>query len=343
MCFIGNMIKIEKTDVAIIGAGPVGLFAVFACGMLKLRAHVIDALEDIGGQCSALYPEKPIYDIPGYPQIAAAELIANLEAQTAPFGPVYHLDQTVNRLEAVGDEWLLETSKGVRVQARAVIIAAGAGAFGPNRPPLDGLAEYEGKSVFYMVRRKADFKGKRVVIAGGGDSAIDWALSLMDVAERVALIHRREKFRAAPDNVAKIHDMAAQGALDLIVPFQLKGLEGANGRLSGVHVESLEGGAQTIPADILLPFYGLAASLGPLAEWDLALDGHHIVTDQGTAATNLPGIYAVGDITTYEHKLKLILTGFAEAEQAAHAIYKRLYPDTAPHFEYSTSKGVPGA
>ncbi len=335
--------EIQTTDVAVIGAGPVGLFAVFECGMLKMRCHVIDALEGIGGQCTALYPEKPIYDIPGYPCVHAAELIDQLEIQAAPFDPVFHLDQQVESLKQHDDGgWLLGTGKGTQIHARAVIIAAGAGAFGPNRPPLEGLEDYEGKSVFYMVRRREDLRGKRVVIAGGGDSAVDWALSLSEVAEKVYVVHRRDRFRAAPDSVERMRALSETPKLDLIVPYQLSGLEGNGGQLSAVKVATLDGEEKALEADVLLPFYGLATSLGPIAGWGLDADERqHIVVNPATSETNQQGIFAIGDISTYTGKLKLILTGFSEAAMAAHAIHRLVYPEQELHFEYSTSKGVP--
>src|SRR6266581_8841824 len=223
---------LESCDVAIIGAGPVGLFMVFECGMLELRCHVFDALSAAGGQCAALYPEKPIYDIPGYPRIDAAELVERLIEQASPFAPVFHLGQAVSGLTATAEGFVVETAAGERASARAVVIAAGAGAFGPNRPPLSGIAEFEEKSVFYLVRRREDFRGRRVVIAGGGDSAVDWALSLAEVAERVIVVHRRGKFRAAPQSAAKLQALADAGRIDLVIPFQLHALEGAEGQLS---------------------------------------------------------------------------------------------------------------
>jgi thioredoxin reductase (NADPH) len=331
------------TDVAIIGAGPVGLFAVFQSGMLGLSCVVIDSLPEIGGQCTALYPEKPIYDIPGFPSVAAGDLIARLEVQAAPFKPQYYLGQTVDALEKVAnsDNYRIMTSSGVELHTKTVIIAAGGGAFGPNRPPLSELEKYEGKSVFFMVRRRDDFRGKRVVIAGGGDSAVDWALSLSDVAQSITMIHRRDQFRAAPESVGRMRALAAAGKIDIVVPYQLHALQGQNGQLTGVVISTLEGEERIIAADILLPFFGLATSLGPIAAWGLDLQHHHILVDQRTSETSLPGIYAIGDIAAYSNKLKLILTGFAEAAQAAHAIYKRLHPDRELHMEYSTTKGVP--
>ncbi len=332
----------HETDVAIIGAGPAGLFAVFECGMLGLSCHVIDSLEDIGGQCAALYPEKPIYDIPAAPSILAGDLIARLEAQAAPFKPVYHMGQQVVSLSKEGSNWRLITAKATEIVAKTIIVAAGGGAFGPNRPPLDGIETYEGRSVFYMVRRKADFEGKKIVIAGGGDSAVDWALSLAPLAARLYVVHRRDKFRAAPESIHQLKALEASGKLELVVPYQLSGLNGADGTLTGVRVSTLEGEEKTLDADVLLPFFGLASELGPIASWNLGLEGHHIVVDPTTCATDVHGIYAIGDIVTYKDKLKLILTGFAEGAQAAHAIYRQLNPDKPLHAEYSTTKGLPG-
>lgn len=335
------MARPTRTDVAIIGAGPVGLFAVFECGMLNMRAQVIDALDVVGGQCVALYPEKPIYDIPGYPRIGAAELIERLAEQAAPFAPVYHMGQRVEALAREGEDWRLTTSAGAQLRARAIIIAAGVGAFGPNRPPLARLAEFEGKSVFYVVTKREDFRGKRVVIAGGGDSAIDWTLSLVEVAARVMVVHRRDKFRAAPENVRKVHELAAAGKLDLVIPYQLEALEGASGKLDSVIVKDLDGASKRLPADALLAFFGLAMNLGPIAAWGLNLDRNHVKVDPATCASSAPGVFAIGDIATYPGKLKLILSGFAEAAAAAHAIYPLAHPGEALHFEYSTTKGIP--
>jgi len=332
----------DRSDVAIIGAGPVGLFAVFECGMLDLGCHLFDALPSPGGQCAALYPEKPIYDIPGYPRIDAAELVERLTEQAAPFAPVFHLGRAVSGLTATAEGFVVENAAGVRVAARAVVIAAGAGAFGPNRPPLAGIEEFEEKSVFYLVRRREDFRGRRVVIAGGGDSAVDWALSLADVAERVMVVHRRGKFRAAPQSAARLQALADDGRIELVIPYQLHALEGADGQLSAVIVADLAGQTRRLAADYLLPFFGLATDLGPLAAWQLDLDNHRIRVDPATCATSRPGIFAIGDIAAYPGKLKLILSGFAEAALAAHAIHPLVHPGEALHFEYSTTKGVPG-
>ena len=336
--------NLQTTDVAIIGAGPVGLFAIFECGMLKMRCQVIDSLEVIGGQCAALYPEKPIYDIPGYPSVMAQELIDRLEEQAAPFEPVYHLGQQVTALtESENGRWRLTTSKGQEIDAAAVIIAAGCGAFGPNRPPLANIEDYEGSAVFYLVQRRETYRGKRIVIAGGGDSAVDWALSLSELAAKIYVVHRRPKFRAAPESVDQLHRLVESGKVELVIPYQLAGLKGEAGRLSAVEVADLGGNRRDLPADVLLPFFGLSMNLGPIAEWGLNLDHQHITVEPASSETNASGIFAIGDIATYPGKLKLILSGFSEAAMAAHAIRPRVYPDEELHWEYSTTKGLPTA
>lgn len=331
----------HTTDVAIIGAGPTGLFAVFECGMLKMQCHVIDALESTGGQCAALYPEKPIYDIPAHPAIEAAELVQKLETQAEAFKPTYHLGERVEKLIRQGEKWLVETDKGTKITATAVIVAAGCGAFGPNRPPLDNLTDYEGTSVFYLVKRKEDFRGKRVVIAGGGDSAVDWALALHGIAASIQVVHRRPKFRAAPESAARLEQLSKSGGIELVTPYQLHSLEGAAGQLTAVRVATLEGEVKSLPADVLLPFFGLAMNLGPIADWGLNLERNHIAVNPATCATSAPGIFAIGDIADYPGKLKLILCGFSEAAMAAHAIHPLVHPGEALHFEYSTTQGVP--
>ncbi|MEA2781627.1 MAG: thioredoxin reductase [Rhodospirillaceae bacterium] len=332
-----------KTDICIIGAGPVGLFAVFESGMLKMHCHVVDALEMTGGQCAALYPEKPIYDIPGYPAIDAAELIGKLEQQAAPFKPVYHFGRRVEALDPNGERWSVRLDDGSTIDARAVVIAAGVGAFGPNKPPLEGIEQYEGRGVFYLVKRREDFRGKRIVIAGGGDSAVDWAISLAEVAAEVYMVHRRPKFRAAPESVARLEALSKAGKIQMVVPCQLARLEGTDGHLSRVVVATLDGEERVLEADALLPFFGLAMNLGPIAQWGLELEKAHIKIDPSTGATSRPGIFAIGDIATYPGKLKLILCGFSEAAMTAHAIYPLVHPGEALHFEYSTTQGVPSA
>lgn len=336
------MSKHYQTDIVIVGAGPVGLFAIFEAGMLKMRCHVVDTLEMIGGQCTALYPEKPIYDIPAHPSIDAQDLINQLEQQAEPFTPVYHMGQQVTRVEELdGGEWEVTTSSHNTIRCKAIIIAAGCGAFGPNRPPLEGLEQFEGNGVYYLVRHKEKLRGKKVVIAGGGDSAVDWALSLADVAEKLYVVHRRPKFRAAPDSVEKMHALAEAGKIEMVIPYQLSGLQGNGNTLTGVEVATMQGEKRMLDADILLPFFGLAMELGPIADWGLNLHLNHIEVDQKTLSTNQDGIYAIGDIAHYAGKLKLILCGFSEAAMACHSIYPRVHPDEALHFEYSTTKGVP--
>lgn len=337
-----GMTQTLQTDVAIVGAGPVGLFAVFELGMLQLSSVLIDALPETGGQCAALYPEKPIYDIPAHPTIAAGDLITALERQIAPFRAPRLLGRRVQGLAGVPGDFTLATDQGDAVRAKAVLIAAGAGAFGPNRPPLEGLPAYEATSaVQYYVRRREELRGKRVVIAGGGDSAVDWALALKDLA-RVAVVHRRPKFRAAPETAAQLDAAAARGELELVIPYQLHALHGSEGRLEAVEVATLRGETRLLPAEVLLPFFGLSMDLGPIAAWGLERDLHHVKVDPATCQTSLPGVFAIGDVASYPGKLKLILQGFSEAAVAAHAIFPVVHPDQALHFEYSTTKGVPG-
>lgn len=332
------------TDVAIVGAGPAGLFAAFELGMLKLSSVLIDALSEVGGQCTALYPEKPIYDIPAHPAIEAGELISRLEQQIAPFGPGRLLGRRVERLEGSAGAFTLGTDHGDVVRCKAVVLAAGAGAFGPNRPPLDGLPAYEASgAVQYFVRRREDLRGKRVVIAGGGDSAVDWALTLRGIAGSIQVVHRRPKFRAAPESAAQLDHAAARGEVEMVIPYQLHGLHGAGGVLEAVEVVDLDGGTRLLAADVLLPFFGLSMDLGPISGWGLALERHHVVIEPATCATSVPGVFAIGDVASYPGKLKLILQGFAEAAVAAHAIHPIVFPDKALHFAYSTSTGVPAA
>lgn len=329
-----------QKEVLIIGAGPVGLFAVFQAGMLGMKSAVVDSLESIGGQCTALYPEKPIYDIPAFPEISAGDLIKNLSEQNARFEPEYLLNQTVTDITKDGDFFVSTTSSGQRVKSKIILIAAGAGSFVPNRPPLENIEEFEGKSVFYMVKKRDDFKGKKIAIAGGGDSAIDWAINLSDIAEKIYLIHRRNKFRAADESVRQMEELVSKGKIELVVPYQLKSLAGKDGSLEQLVVSDLDNNEKILDTDILLPFFGLATSLGPIKGWGLDFEGYHIKVDQSNSQTNLEGIYAIGDVSTYPGKIKLILVGFSEVSLALHHAYPKVFDGKALHFEYSTSKGI---
>ncbi len=329
--------KNYSTDVVIIGAGPTGLFAIFECGMLKMQCHVVDSLEEIGGQCTALYPEKEIYDIPAHPSLLAGGLIEKLEAQAKPFEPTFHLNQQVLNVEQVDGEYKVTTSKGAVIKCKAVIVAAGAGAFGPNKPPLDGLKEYEGNSVFYMVKRRQDFADKNIVIAGGGDSAVDWAISLSSIAKKIYVVHRRDKFRASPASVLQLKNISN---VEMVIPYQLDKLTSDNGELKAVDVKDMDGNVKTLETDALLPMFGIVPQLGEIINWGLEIEHNHIKVEPTTMRSNINGIFAIGDIATYDNKLKLILTGFSEAAMAAHAIHPLVYPNEALHFVYSTTKGV---
>ncbi|MEM7072175.1 MAG: NAD(P)/FAD-dependent oxidoreductase [Pseudomonadota bacterium] len=330
----------HRSDVLIIGAGPVGLFAIFACGMLNLRTTLLDTLPAIGGQLSALYPEKPIYDIPGFATIDAIDLVRNLEAQARPFEPEMVLGEQAVQLEQDGDHWVVTTDRGTIIKVRSVILAAGGGAFGPNRPPLEEIEAYEGHSVHYMVSDRQAFAGQRLVIAGGGDSAVDWAISLGGVACHIDLVHRRDRFRAAPASIARLHELCDAGKVSLVTPYQLKRLEGADGKLHSVIVHDFDGNKRCLSADHLLAFFGLKASLGPLEAWGLATEDKLIMVDPARMETNRAGIYAIGDVASYPGKLKLILQGFADAAVAARAAWHRSHEGKALHFEYSTSRGT---
>lgn len=327
-------------DVAIIGAGPVGLFAVFECGMLGLKTALIDGLPAVGGQCRALYAEKPIYDIPAYPSILAGELVDRLWEQAHPFDPELFLGTSVDTVERVEGGFVLGLANGHSVAAKSVLIAAGGGAFSPNRPPLDGIEAFEGTSVHYFVDRVERFRDRRVVIAGGGDSAVDWAILLSEVAQSVSIVHRRPQFRAAPESVARLQEKVAAGKVRLCVPGQLSALSGENRQLHSATVSYEDGTTEDLDTDALLPFFGLMPSLGSIESWGLDLEKKTIKVDPSTCATNIGGVYAIGDIAAYPRKLKLIMTGFAESAQAAHAIYEFLNPDKPLHFVHSTDKGV---
>jgi len=328
-----------KTDIVIIGAGPIGIFTAFQAGMLNMKCHIIDILNQAGGQCTTLYPEKPIYDIPGYPVITAQRLIEQLVAQASPFEPVYHFGQKIEKI-LNGESLAVTTSSGTEIKCKAVIIAAGNGIFEPNRPPLDGILEYENKSVFYSVSKISHFKDKTVVIAGGGDSAVDWAIELSKVTKKIYVIHRRKEFRCAPETRKKLDLLLNTGKIEIVVPYQLDSLVGNNGQLKAVitkHITTKE--EKEIPSDFLLPFFGLAMNLGPISDWDIQLEHHRIVVDPATLKTSRDRVYAIGDIATYPGKLKLILNGFAESAMACYNIYEVIY-NSPVNFQYSTTKGI---
>lgn len=326
----------SKTDVLIIGAGPVALFAVFELGLFDMKCRLVDILDRPGGQCAELYPEKPIYDIPAWPSISAQELVDQLMKQIEPFKPEFTFNCMVSGLEKLEDgSFRATTDTGEVIEAKVVVIAAGGGAFQPKRPPIPGIEAYEGTSVFYSVRRMEDFRGHDVVIVGGGDSALDWTLNLQPVARRVTLVHRRPEFRAAPDSVNKMLAMKERGELDFQVG-QVTGLSGEGGQLSGATVKGPKEEVE-IACTRMLPFFGLTMKLGPIAEWGLNLHENQIPVDTEKFETSVPGIFAIGDINWYPGKLKLILSGFHEAALMTQAAKKIVSPSERVVFQYTTS------
>jgi thioredoxin reductase (NADPH) len=328
------------TDLCIIGAGPVGLFAVFEAGLLKMRCHLIDALPQIGGQLSEIYPQKPIYDIPGYPEVKAQDLVDNLMEQAKPFEPTFTLGERVDHLEKQEDgSFIVTTSDHTQVHAKVIIIAGGLGCFEPRKPVLTNLEAFEGKGIHYMVKNPETFRDKKVVIAGGGDSALDWTIFLANIAERVTLVHRNETFRGAPDSASKVFDLAQQGKIDLILSANLKEASG-NDRLEKVILEDKDNQEIVLDADYLIPLFGLSPKLGPIADWGLSIDKNAIEVDTRDYSTGVDRIYAIGDINTYPGKLKLILCGFHEAAIMMHSAFKYVYPDQKLSFKYTTVNGV---
>jgi len=328
-----------KTDALIIGAGPVGLFAVFELGLLDIKAHLIDILDRPGGQCTELYPEKPIYDIPALPVVTGQELTDRLMEQIKPFGPEFHFNQRAETLQRNEDGFVVTTDAGTTIEAKVIIIAAGGGSFTPKRPPLPGIEGFEGKSVFYSVRRMEDFRGQDVVIVGGGDSALDWTLNLQPIAQNVTLIHRRDKFRAAPDSVNKMFQLVEAGKMNFHVG-QVTGLTGSDGQLESVQFKGSangESGNFDLPASRLLPFFGLTMKLGPVETWGLELKDNLVVVDTEKFESSVPGVFAIGDINTYPGKLKLILSGFHEAALMAQEAHRHIHPDKKLVFQYTTS------
>lgn len=331
-----------ETDILIIGAGPVGLFAVFEAGLLKMRCHLVDSLGQPGGQLTEIYPKKPIYDIPGYPSVLAGDLVDKLMEQIAPFQPGFTLGERVESLEKMENGlFRLTTHKGTVLQAPVVAIAAGLGAFEPRKPPLDKLDLFEGKGVEYIIKDPELFRDKKVVIAGGGDSALDWTIYLAEVASEVTLLHRRKEFRGAPDSVDKIHELVSAARVQLITDAQAVGLEG-NSHLREVIIEQKDEGRISLEADYFIPLFGLSPKLGPIAQWGLQIDKNAIEVDTFDYRTNVPGIFAIGDINTYPGKLKLILCGFHEATLMCQSAFKIVYPDKKISFKYTTVNGVNG-
>lgn len=325
-----------ETDVVIIGAGPCGLFAVFELGLLDLKCHVVDILGRAGGQCAELYPEKPIYDVPALPVVTGQELTDRLMEQIKPFGPEYHFDERIDELRREADgRFRLISDQGTVFLTKVVVIAAGGGSFTPKRPPLDGIEGYEGSSVFYSVRKIESMRGRDVVVIGGGDSALDWTLSLQPVAKSLTLIHRRDDFRAAPHSVEKMRSLVADGKVRLAIG-QVTALQGDGKNLQSVTLKTAAG-EETLPCDAMLPFFGLTMKLGPLANWGLNLNENLVPVDTERFETSEKGIFAIGDINSYPGKLKLILSGFHEAALMAQAASRIVNPDKKVLFQYTTS------
>ena len=326
-----------KTDAVIVGAGPVGLFAVFELGLVDIKAHVIDILDRPGGQCAELYPEKPIYDVPGLTVVTGQELTDRLTEQIKPFGAEFHFSQRVESLDRFdGGGFTLTTDFGKTFECKVVVIAAGGGSFTPKRPPLPGIERYEDISVFYSVRKMENFKGRDVLIVGGGDSALDWTLNLQPVAKSLTLLHRRQDFRAAPASVQKMFDLVERGDVTFKLG-QVTELHGEDGKLASVTVKAPDGSSFEQKTEVMLPFFGLTMKLGPVANWGINLDENLIPVDTAKFETSEKGIFAIGDINTYPGKLKLILSGFHEAALMAQQAYHYVYPDKKLVFQYTTS------
>ena len=327
----------QETDVIIVGAGPAGLFAVFELGLLDLKVHLVDILDRPGGQCTELYPEKPIYDIPGLPVVSGQGLVDRLMEQIKPFGAVFHFSEMANALEKLpGGRWKLSTDAGTALIAPVVLIAGGGGTFVPKRPPLPGIEEFEGKSVFYAVRKMEEFRGRDIVVAGGGDSALDWTLNLAPIAKSLTLVHHRDGFRAAQHSVNRMRALAEAGKIKFHVA-SIKALHGDNGVLDSVTLASADKTEWRQPADALLPFFGLTIKLGPIANFGLNLHENLIPVDTGKFESGTPGIFAIGDINTYPGKLKLILSAFHEAALVSQAAFKLCRPGEKLRFQYTTS------
>jgi thioredoxin reductase (NADPH) len=330
-----------KTDLLIIGTGPVGMFAVFEAGLLKMRCHLMDVLPQLGGQLAEIYPKKPIYDIPGLPSILAGELVQNLKKQIEPFKPTFSLGERAESLEKMDNgNFRVRGSAGTEVEASVVVVAGGLGCFEPRKPPVEGLERFEGKGIDYFIKNPQHYAGKQVVIAGGGDSALDWTIELSSLGSHIILVHRRSSFRGALDSVEKVMKLVDSGKVKLITDAQVVEVNGDD-HLSQVVIERPEG-KSGILTDYFIPLFGLTPKLGPIAEWGLQLDKNAIVVDPYDCSTNIPGIYAIGDINTYKGKLKLILCGFHEATMMCQSAFQYIYPDQKLSFKYTTVTGIEG-
>jgi thioredoxin reductase (NADPH) len=330
------------TDIAIVGAGPVALFAIFEAGLLKMRCHLIDYLPQVGGQLSEIYPKKPIYDIPGFPSVLAQELVDNLVKQAEPFNPSYTLGERIESLEKIGDrDFVLTTNMGTKINAAVVVIAGGLGCFEPRKPEVENLVQFEnGKGVSYMVLDPETYRDKNLVIAGGGDSALDWTIFLSNAAKKVTLVHRSESFRGAPDSVNKVMALAAEGKIDLLLNTNLTKVSGDTVLQNVTVVDSKTKEEKVIVADNLIPLFGLSPKLGPIENWGLNIDKNAIEVNTDDYSTNIEGVYAIGDINTYKNKLKLILCGFHEAALMSHSAYKYINPGVKYTMKYTTVNGV---
>ena len=329
------------SDILIIGGGPIGIFTIFQAGVLGMKAQLIDSLSELGGQCAALYPEKFIYDIPAHSKIIAKDLIIKLTEQAERFSPKYHLNQTATEIKKDGDFFLVKTDKNLQLKCKAIIIAAGAGAFDYNKIPLPGLENFENNSLLYNVAQKDIFHQKNVAIAGGGDSAADWAIILSDMAKKVYLIHRRNKFRCMQNTLDQIKKLESENKIEIITPYQIKNIKGQGKQISEIVLNNFATGEEKIiQTDYLLAFFGLKTYLKHIESWGITIHNHHIVVDKENYSTNIPGVYAIGDIVTYPGKLKLILSGFAESATACHDILKEFFSDKPYNFQYSTNMDI---
>lgn len=330
------------TDILIIGAGPVGLFTVFEAGLLKLKCHLVDSIAQPGGQLTEIYPKKPIYDIPGYPSVLAGDLIDNLMKQIEPFKPTFTLGERAEKLEKIDEKMFkVTTSKGTEIMAPIIAIAGGLGSFEPRKPPITNIEDFEDKGVDYIIKDPEKYRGKKVLVAGGGDSALDWSIVLADIADEVALLHRRTSFRGAPDSVDKVMNLAQTGKINLITNAQAIGLNG-NGILKEIIIEEDNKEPYAYQADHFIPLFGLAPKLGPIADWGLEIEDNAVVVNTLDYSTNIPGIYAIGDINTYPGKLKLILCGFHEGTLMVQSAFKHIYPNQKLSFKYTTVTGIHG-